>query len=131
MLSDATIMVIGYIAGEPKLSQPKPDASLLVLTVAVNRWNGKANDTLWCRVELWAPRPELVSKMRNGAYVRVVGSLYPSRWNGRDGTAHDGFVIRYPSVLVLDPGKKTAGAGSSSSAESDEGSSGESAEHIF
>lgn len=117
MLSDATAVIVGHVTGEPRVTRPKADASLLVFTVAVNRLVAGKTETLWCRVELWAPKPELVARVRIGSYVRVVGSLYPARWTGKDGLAHAGFAVRYPSILVLDPGRRNGPADAEGGAE--------------
>lgn len=100
MISDALATVIGYVGADPRVTN-QAGKSVMNFSLAVNRRVRNEQVALWCRVELWNPRPELVALLRKGAYIRVVGSLFPDNWRGKDGTAHQGFVIRYPQILVL------------------------------
>ena len=99
-MSDFTGMVIGHLGQDPQISTPG-GKTVANLSVAVNRRVGSEAKTMWVKVELWNPRPELLRLLKKGAYVRVMGSVFPDSWTGRDGAVHEGYVIRFPQVLVL------------------------------
>jgi single-stranded DNA-binding protein len=101
MRSDATAFIVGYLGADPEVSTPKPGQSVMNMTVAVRRGYGKTAVTLWIKVELWNPAKPLLERLAKGSYVRVVGSLFPTSWFGKDGGQRTGFVVRYPQVLIL------------------------------
>jgi single-stranded DNA-binding protein len=105
MLSDATIVLIGHIGAEPRTMEVR-GRRVIRFSVALNR---KANDptmTRWFAVESWSPPRDLVPRLRPGAYVRVTGLLFPETYKDDVGVEHEGWVVKFPTIMVLDSGTK-------------------------
>jgi single-stranded DNA-binding protein len=105
MLSDATIVLIGHIGAEPRVMEVR-GRRVIRFSVALNR---KANDptmTRWFAIESWSPPRDLVPRLRPGAYVRVTGMLYPETFKDAEGVEREGWVVKFPTIMVLDAGTK-------------------------
>jgi single-stranded DNA-binding protein len=105
MLSDATIVLIGHIGAEPRAMQVR-GRRVLRFSVALNRKAKDPSMTRWFAVESWSPPRDLVPRLRPGAYVRVTGLLFPETYKDGAGVEHEGWVVKFPTIMVLDAGTR-------------------------
>lgn len=105
MLSDATIVLIGHIGAEPRAMEVR-GRRVIRFSVALNRKAKDPSMTRWFAVESWSPPRDLVPRLRPGAYVRVTGLLFPETYKDEAGVEHEGWVVKFPTIMVLDAGTR-------------------------
>ena len=77
----------GRLGRDPELLQTNGGA-LLKLSVATDRWDGRAKErvTQWVRVAWFGKRAEgLEQHLKKGSYVIVTGRVYTDSWEDREG----------------------------------------------
>ena len=77
----------GRLGRDPEIMETKGGA-LLKLSVATDRWDGRAKErvTQWVRVAWFGKRAEGLGRLlAKGSYVIVTGRIYTDSWEDRDG----------------------------------------------
>lgn len=100
--SIVNVICIAGNTGQDAEIKATSNSQVMSFSVAHTHWRTK--ETTWFKIELWGKRGEtLVSRIKKGMKVTVVGELNESRYTGKDGTERTSLVVNASEIEFADP----------------------------
>ena len=102
--------IYGRLGRDPEERQIGGDKTMVTASLAVNAGRGDGGEvTVWISIVAFGRTSEMLIRHRKGDLLAAMGSLYRTRFTGRDGENREGWSLTVASLISARTVRPTGG----------------------